>query len=176
MTRVHPKEAIMFNRILVPTDFSDSSDAALEYARALAQKFDASLFLLHVIEPTFTAGAFTNEMYVPETPGMYAVLLKEALSKFAHRVRPSDRARYAATTEVITGPCAGTIVQYAADRDIDLIVMGTHGRTGLAHLLMGSVAEHVVRAAPCPVLTTRGTGKERIPIEELGHERVAVGV
>ena len=71
------------------------------------------------------------------------------------RVFPSDRARHDTTTEVIAGMSADTNVEYAADQHVDLIVMGTHGRTGLAHLFMGSVAEHVVRTAPCPVLTVR---------------------
>lgn len=146
----------MFNRILVPTDFSEPSDAALNYARALATKFGASLHLLHVIEPGYATGAFSNEAYIAvEAPGAYEMLVKEAQSKFAPRVFPSDRTRHGMTTEVMTGIGAATIVEYAADQDIDLIVMGTHGRTGLAHLLMGSVAEHVVRTAPCPVLTVR---------------------
>lgn len=146
----------MFTRILVPTDFSEPSDAALDYARALAETFGASLHLLHVIEPSHETGAFSNEAYIAvEAPGAYEMLVKEAQSKFAHRVLPTDRARYGATTEVMTGTSADTIVEFAADQRIDLIVMGTHGRTGIAHLLMGSVAEHVVRDAPCPVLTVR---------------------
>jgi nucleotide-binding universal stress UspA family protein len=145
----------MFTRILVPTDFSEPSDAALEYARALAEKFCASLHLLHVIEPGYATGAFSNEACVAEAPGAYEMLVKEAQAKFASRVFPSDRARHRVTTEAMTGVSAATIVEYAADQNMDLIVMGTHGRTGLAHLLMGSVAEHVVRTAPCPVLTVR---------------------
>jgi len=150
------KEATMFTRILVPTDFSEPSDAALEYARALADKFGATLHLLHVIEPGYATGTFSNEAYIAvEAPGSYEMLVKEAQAKFAYRVFPSDRARHGATTEVMTGMSAATIVEFARDQHIDLIVMGTHGRTGLAHLLMGSVAEHVVRTASCPVLTVR---------------------
>jgi universal stress protein A len=145
----------MFNRILVPTDFSEPSDAALDYARALADKFGATLHLLHVIEPGSMAGAVSNEAYLGTSPGIYEVLVKEAQAKFAHCVFPADRAKYGATTEVMTGVTADTIIDVAADQHMDLIVMGTHGRTGLAHLLMGSVAEHVVRTAPCPVLTVR---------------------
>lgn len=145
----------MFTRILVPTDFSEPSDAALDYARALADKFGASLHLLHVIEPNYQTAALSNEAYIGTSPGIYEVLVKEAQSKFAHRGFPADRAGSRATTEVMTGISADTIVDFAADQQIDLIVMGTHGRTGLAHLLMGSVAEHVVRTAPCPVLTVR---------------------
>ena len=145
----------MFGHILVPTDFSEASDAALDYARVLAQKFGATMQLLHVIELAHASGAFSGEMFIAETPNMYDLLMQEARSNLAHRVRPADLARHGTTTEVVTGNSAGVIVQYAADKNIDLIVMGTHGRTGLAHLFMGSVAEHVVRTAPCPVLTVR---------------------
>lgn len=147
----------MFTRILVPTDFREPSDAALAYARALAGKFSASLHLLHVIEPGYTAGAFNNDAYIVGTPDTYEMLMKEATGKFAQRIFPSDLARFGATTEVISGASAATIVDYAAAESMDLIVMGTHGRTGFAHMLMGSVAEHVVRTAPCPVLTVRET-------------------
>ena len=142
----------MFNRILVPTDFSEPSDAALDYARTLADKFGASIHVLHIIE-LHTSGAFSGESYIG--PSLYEMQLKEAQSKLAVRVLPADRARYGATSEVMTGIAADTIVEFAEDQHIDLIVMGTHGRTGLAHLLMGSVAEHVVRRSPCPVLTVR---------------------
>jgi nucleotide-binding universal stress UspA family protein len=154
----------MFTRILVPTDFSDPSDAALDYARALADKFGGSLHLLHVIEPVYARGAFSNEVYIGAAPGAYELLATDAQAKLADRVLPSDRTRYGTTTEVITGLSAETIVEYAADHHIDLIVMGTHGRTGLAHLVMGSVAEHVVRRALCPVLTVRYTPASDVPI------------
>ena len=143
----------MFTRILVPTDFSGPSDAALEYARTLAAKFGASLHLLHVVEDQFVTGPFGAEMYVPNTPRTLSFLLAEARERMAHRISTDDRSRLRATTEVIVGTVARTIKDYAADNGYDLIVMGTHGRTGLAHVLMGSVAEHVVREAACPVLT-----------------------
>src|SRR5881394_1068039 len=140
----------MFTRILDPTDFSEPSDAALDYARALAGKCGSVIQLLHVVEPPFDASALSNEAYVVGTPGMYEMLVKEAQAHLATRVHAADGAL---RSEIITGQSAPTILQYAADQHIDLIVMGTHGRTGLAHLLMGSVAEHVVRKACCPVLT-----------------------
>ena len=147
----------MFTRILVPTDFSGPSDSALDYARTLALKFGASLHLLHVLESPVATGPFPAEMYLTDMPGVQMALMKDAQERLTHRVRPSDRAHYAATSEVIIGRSAQVIVSCAAERKIDLIVMGTHGRTGLAHMLMGSVAEHVVRTAPCPVLTVRET-------------------
>ena len=145
----------MFTRILVPTDFSESSDAALTYARLLAGKFGASLHLLHVFESPFVAGGVGPEVFVDDSPAVQAELLEEAKNRLRHRVTPADQEQYGATTEIISGHSARAILDYATDRKMDLIVMGTHGRSGMAHLLMGSVAEKVVRGAPCPVLTVR---------------------
>jgi nucleotide-binding universal stress UspA family protein len=156
----------MITRILVPTDFSEPSEAALTYARAIARQFGATFHLLHVVETPFVPGRFSSEIYIPETPVLISDLIQEAKLKLARRLLPSDKAHYTATKEIIVGSPAKTIVQYAAEQKFDLIVMGTHGRTGLGHLLMGSVAEHVVRSASCPVLTVHATGKEYIPIEE----------
>ena len=132
--------------ILVPSDFSETSDAALTYAISMAQTFGARLYLLHVpgkngenIEMNFPVGRF--EKTARERLG--AVLTPEEIE----RLRPEYAMRI--------GVPAEEIVRYADARDIDLIIMGTHGRSGVAHLLMGSVAEHVVRAAPCPVLLVR---------------------
>jgi nucleotide-binding universal stress UspA family protein len=143
----------MFTRILVPTDFSEPSDAALDYARTLAAKFGASLHLFHVVEDQFVTGPFGAEMYVPHPPGTLSYLTAEAQGYLGRRITAEDRANLRATTEIIVGTAARTIVEYASDNGYDLIVMGTHGRTGLAHVLVGSVAEHVVRNAHCPVLT-----------------------
>jgi nucleotide-binding universal stress UspA family protein len=145
----------MFTHILVPTDFSATSDAALDYARALAAKFDASLELLHVVEGSFASGPMGTEAFVTSSPAIQAALMEDARTRLSVRVTADDRARFNARTEVIAGQSARVILEYAQERGIDAIVMGTHGRTGVAHLLMGSVAEKVVRHAPCPVLTVR---------------------
>jgi nucleotide-binding universal stress UspA family protein len=158
----------MIKRILVPTDFSEPSEAALVYARTLARQFGATFHLLHVLEAPVVTGPFSRQVYIPETPGTVNYLVRDAKLRLARRLLPSDKARYKATKELIVGLAAKTIVQYAAEQKFDLIVMGTHGRTGLGHLIMGSVAEHVVRAAPCPVMTVHATGKEVLPIEERG--------
>jgi universal stress protein A len=139
----------------VATDFSEAADAALDYARSLAGRFDASLHVIHVVEPSSAVSMMSNEVFISETPGIYDLLMQEALAKLAARVLPSDRERYHATSEVITGQAAASIIGVAVDIEADLIVVGTHGRTGLAHLIMGSVAESVVRHALCPVLTVR---------------------
>ena len=150
-------------RILVPTDFSETSDAALAFAKTVAASFGASLHLLHVFEDPFVTGAFAAEAYVPMAPATREALLKDAVTRLNQRLTPEERARFQATTEVVTGVSATAIVEYAQDYGIDLIVMGTHGRTGMSHLLIGSVAERVVRIAACPVLTVH---KDRAVIKQ----------
>jgi nucleotide-binding universal stress UspA family protein len=145
----------MFTRILVPTDFSETSDAALEYARGLALAFGASLHVLHVIEVPRTTGAPGAEDMV-ETPAAFGGLFDQAKGALTRRVPAADRARLHASTEILVGTSVKAIIDYATDRRIDLIVMGTHGRHGIARLLVGSVAEQVIRKAPCPVMAVRG--------------------
>jgi nucleotide-binding universal stress UspA family protein len=145
-------------RVLVPTDFSETSDAALDFARTIAETFGASLHLLHVFEDPFVTGPFAVETYAPAPPATRAAMLDDAARRLAHRLPPADKGHFNGTTEIVTGISAPAIVEYAREHDIDLIVIGTHGRTGMAHLLLGSVAERVVRTASCPVLTVH---KER---------------
>jgi len=144
----------MFTRILVPTDFSPPSYAALGYARAVATQFGASLHLLHVADDPYRA-ALAAEVYVPEVEGLRDEIVTSALGRLKEQLTAADTTALHATTAAVIGTPAWTIVEYAAANDIDLIVMGTHGRGGMAHLLMGSVAERVLRTAPCPVLTVR---------------------
>jgi nucleotide-binding universal stress UspA family protein len=146
-------------KVLVPTDFSAPSDLALEYGKSLAEQFGASLLLLHVIEDPFIAGAWSSEIYVADMPQLRDSLRREAESRLARLVSPAERERLRITTEVIVGSAAQAIREVAADRGVDLLVMGTHGRSGMAHLLLGSVAEKMVRIAPCPVLTVRGDAR-----------------
>ena len=148
----------MFSRILVPTDFSPPSDAALEYARLLAAKFGASLRLLHVIDDPSASSDFVADGFAPSTQSIREELLADARDRLAHVMNLADRAHLHAMADAVIGMPAAAIVDYAAATGTSLIVMGTHGRTGLAHLLMGSVAEQVVRTAGCPVLTVRQVG------------------
>ena len=148
----------MFKRILVPTDFSPPSDAALEYARSVAARYGASLHLLHVAEDPYRA-FYSAEVYVPEIEGLREEVLSDTEKRLKNQLRPSDVSELHATAESLIGTPAGSIVEYATGHDVDLIVMGTHGRGGMSHLLMGSVAERVVRTAPCPVLTVRDAKK-----------------
>jgi len=152
-------------RILVPVDFSPHSDRALAYAARLAGQVGASVELLHVVEDRFVGGAFTTEIYVPSLPEMIQGLIDEASSRLESFKTAMFPHGSDVTTAVMVGHGANTIVEHAASGGFDLIVMGTHGRTGFSHLFMGSVAERVVRTAACAVLTLHGghAAAERAP-------------
>jgi len=141
--------------ILAPTDLSVFSKQAIEYASALAQTLGAKLSLLYVIEKPDLSG-------VSAVPLGLAKILLEDLERQSKRelarLLPEDGARgVEVDRQVVVGTPYRKIVQTAAAEKVDLIVMATHGRTGLGHLFMGSVAERVVRTAPCPVLTVRAS-------------------
>ena len=142
------------SRILVPTDFSATADAALDYAYVLAERFGASIELLHVLDDPFVADGMAAEAYISESPVLRSAMLHDAQERLRHRASAREGIPHI-ETEVLFGHGARTIAEYAAERGADLIVMGTHGRTGFAHLLLGSVAERLVRTSPCPVLTVR---------------------
>ena len=148
-------------RILVPTDFSPDADAALRYAIDLAKPFGASVDLLHVLEDPLAAGMWSAEFYTAEIAGLSVNLVKNAEARLRGIV-DETKAPLRLSSEVRIGPAFATILDAAREHGADLIVMGTKGRTGLAHLLMGSVAERVVRLAPCPVLTVRPTAHEGV--------------
>ena len=141
--------------ILVPTDFSETADAALEHASSLAGRLGASLHLLHVFTDPYL-GVVGTEPYAPPLPEMRERALEDVRACLATRLAAQQTAARPGACAIVSGLTAKQIAQYAADHAIDLIVMGTHGRRGVAHLLLGSVAEHVVRTASCPVLTVRG--------------------
>lgn len=146
---------ITLKNILVATDFSEPSDAALTYGRALARTFGATLHVVHVVGsvPTVVYGA---EAYAASMPGLQQEIEDGARKHLADLLVDNDRRPLPVRPVVITSNApAQAIVDYAARKRIDLIVTGTQGRGGVAHLLMGSVAERVVRSAPCPVLTVR---------------------
>jgi universal stress protein A len=135
------------NNVLFPTDFSDRALAAFHVASALARDHHATLTILHVRDmPVVSFGEFGA--VPPATPSRAEVM--EKLNEF----EPPDESVHVDYV-VADGTAAEEIIREAADRNCDMIVMGTHGRTGLARLMMGSVAEEVVRRAPCPVLTLK---------------------
>jgi universal stress protein A len=145
------------SRILVPTDFSPTSDLAFEYAITLAARLGASVHLLHVVEDPFVGGALGSEVYIASVPGLHTQLIDEAAARLATIVPAAERDLIKITSEVRVGHPADAIREVAETECCDLIVMGTHGRRGVAHLFLGSVAETMVRRAPCPVLTVRDT-------------------
>ena len=142
-------------RVLVPTDFSETADAALDYAYTLAEKFGASLQLLHVLDDPFVTEGLSTEAYITEAPVVRSELLAAARARLARRDVPPQTPSLHLEREVLFGNGARTIADYAGAVGADLIVMGTHGRTGVPHLLLGSVAERLVRIAPCPGMTVR---------------------
>jgi universal stress protein A len=147
-----PADAPGFSAILVPIDFSEPSHRALEHARTIGARFGATLHLLHVVEPA-EMGPYAVNLYAPSRPHPGREAPTEAA---AHLTRLAGGTGHdAPVTTVVTGRPAHAILDYASAHRVDLIVMGTQGRTGLSHLLLGSVAEHVVRSAPCPVMTVR---------------------
>ena len=150
---------IAFRRILYPTDCSDSSRPALEHALLLADKFGAQIEVLHVwhvayhVRPDLTVwmGARGERPLLDVLEADAKTHTEEFLASLAEEVRRGLSVR------VVQGDPAATIVETARNDSADLIVMGTHGRSGLEHLALGSVAEKVVRHAPCPVLTVRAS-------------------
>jgi nucleotide-binding universal stress UspA family protein len=146
---------ITLKNILVATDFSEPSDVALAYGRELATRFDATLHVLHVVQ-NFLFATYGIETAAAMGPQILEGLENDALQRLQLLLVDSDKSGPRTTSAVrVGGSPALEIVEYAKSSDIDLIIMGTHGRGALAHLVMGSVAERVVRMAPCPVLTVR---------------------
>src|SRR5262245_32959128 len=146
---------ILLKKVLVATDFSEPSDVALAYGRELARTFNASLTVLHIADDSAASG-YGPDGIVFYDPNVQRQIEAAARTRIRAMVSDEDRDVLRAQTVVRTSsPTAGAIVQFAKDANIDLIVMGTHGRGAVAQLLMGSVAERVVRLAPCPVLTVR---------------------
>jgi len=162
-----------FTRILVPTDFSAPSNAALALAKRMATTSGASLHLLHVLEDPFPVAAYATDVYAAPPAGVTESWLKGAQSLLDTQLTPDEQIFFRSTQEVTFGAPTRDIINHAAANDIDLIVMGTHGHGGVHHLLMGSVAERVVRSAPCPVLTVRDTGKVQCEIREATATAVA---
>ncbi len=138
---------ITLKRILVPHDFGETSTAAMNYATALAKKFGASLDVLHVSE---TARTDINTEFPEGLEGSVVDEVRARLLKFA---TPRETPELGVDLHVRAGTPHHEITRHARERDSDLIVMGTHGRGSVTHAVMGSVAETVVRTAPCPVLT-----------------------
>ena len=140
---------IALKRILVPHDFSETSSEAVRYGMALARTFGARLYFLHV-------GLQAIDQFDVEFPtGLEASMKDKLRDRLLQVVTPQEDAEFNPEFAVRIGVPASEIIRYAADENVDLIVMGTHGRGFVGHMIMGSVAERVVRTSPCPVLTVR---------------------
>ncbi|MGE5212624.1 MAG: universal stress protein [Nitrospirota bacterium] len=145
-------QILQLKKILVPTDFSDTSKKAVQYALRFAEQFGCEIALLYVVEPTTpTIGAplavepFTDKDELSMAEKDLAALAVEARSNGAHSV----------TSFVRIGHAPNEITKTANDFDVDLIIIATHGYTSWRHLCIGSTTERVVRTAPCPVLVVR---------------------
>lgn len=150
---------ITLNKILVPTDLSEFSQHALRYGCELAHRFSAELHLLNVAQD-IVAMVPEPGMAFP-APGEYMQELREASARALQELPdPTWLRGVKVSRDVRVGTPFVEIVRYAREAGIDLIVIGTHGRSGLAHVLLGSTAEKVVRKAPCPVLTVRPEGHD----------------
>lgn len=151
---------IDLKRILVSTDFSETSQAALRYGVELARRFRARLYLLHV--PPDPGEAAEAEYPI----GIFDIMQNDAHDRLLHLLTDAEASELRPECAMRLGAPADEIVKYATEHEIDLIVLGTHGRKGVARLVLGSVAENVVRHAPCPVLTVHHPEHEFVMEEE----------
>lgn len=145
-------------RILVPVDFSEHSDRALRYGAALCERTGAELHAMHAVpELYFPDAYFAEAAEIRALAEAAEDEVPEALHRNVHEVLGEEAD---VRTRLVAGPPAQAVAEYAEEQDVDLVVLSSHGRTGLERVLMGSVAESVGRRAPCPVLTVKAFGKD----------------
>jgi len=143
----------VFKKILFPTDFSVASDYAMSYAISMAKRYKAKFFLLHVVDTTYDISGF----YIPHISAEKLMQeMEEAAEKKLTNISSAISRRVKAREIVVkSGIPHKEILKFAKDKGVDMIIMGTHGKAGLDHLLFGSTTERVLRQASCPVLTIR---------------------
>jgi nucleotide-binding universal stress UspA family protein len=146
---------IKMAKILYPTDFSELSTYALRYALSFAHAYQAKLHCLHVVDEAYQYWTAMGPNSVPVGPATEDILQSARKEMDSFAAEHLQHAEVEVITDVVLGRPFMEIIQYARKQCIDLIVLATHGRTGLSHVLLGSVAERVVRKSPCPVLTIR---------------------
>ena len=145
---------IKLKKILYPTDFSESSLEALKYAISFARSSGAKLVLMHVVnEKIFSEGLSLPRLEAPEALGQE--MAAEAGRQLRMLIPADQRVGLDVEMVILNGMPFLEIIRYAKANNVDLIVIGTHGRSGVEHIIFGSTAEKVVRKAPCPVLTVR---------------------
>jgi nucleotide-binding universal stress UspA family protein len=150
--------AIALKKILVPVDFSDHSRKALNYAIPFAEQFHATLHVLYVVEPTiYPADLSFGQVGLPN---LEAELRSKSEQELVQLVAEMVGDRVLATAVIRTGLPFVEIIAFAREEDVDLIIVATHGHTGVEHILFGSTAEKIVRKAPCPVLVVRADERD----------------
>lgn len=149
---------VSLRTILFATDFSDTADVALQYAKSIAESFGSSVHVLHVLEDPLPG--WKPAGHIVGVPKIREWMEEDARAKMSRVLTDAERQQFSAQLDITWGNPFVEIVRYAANHKNDLIVLGTHGHGAVAHLLLGSVAENVVRRAPCPVLTVRNTQHE----------------
>lgn len=136
-------------KILVPIDFSEYSLQALEYAKILAEKFEAEVILLKIVEPiTFISDITMSQINIPSIEKEFLQKAKEKITEITSILKD----KYKVTSVVKLGKPYAEIVEFARSENVDLIVIGSHGHAGVEHILFGSTTEKVIRKANCPVL------------------------
>jgi universal stress protein A len=157
------------SKVLVPIDFSDYSKSALKYAVSFVKHFSAQLILVYVVEPVIYPPDFSmGQIAIPSVDLDMDKRAIDELNKLAEQEIPSE---IKVKSVVKTGKPFIEIIETASEQDVDLIIIATHGHTGMEHILFGSTAEKVVRKAPCPVLTLREPIKGFLFKDELKKEK-----
>jgi len=156
-------------KVLVPIDFSDYSKSALNYAADFAKKFNAGIILIYVVEPVIYPPDFSmGQIAIPSINTEWDMKAKEELDKLAKTEIPDA---ITVNTVIKTGKPFIEIIETASEEDVDIIIIASHGHSGMEHILFGSTAEKVVRKAPCPVLTLREPRKGFVFKEEIKKEK-----
>ena len=150
---------IALMNILVATDFSKPSDSALEYGRTLAGQFEAALHVVHIVDDIATKN-ITADGFLTIMPELQKELEDAARAQLHAMLARGSQGPQPRARVITSNTTARAIVEYAKEARIDLIVVGTQGRGGISRLLLGSVAERLVRTAPCPVLTVHSFDRE----------------
>ena len=155
---VHPSSPIALRKILVPIDFSDYSKKALHYAVPFARQFNATIYLLYVVEPTIYPADFSfGQIGMPNVENELRTKGEQELQELI-----TNEIKGAVPSEafVKVGLPFVEVVSFAKDEKIELIIVATHGHSGVEHVLFGSTAEKIVRKAPCPVLVVRSDERD----------------
>ena len=144
-----------FKIVLAPTDFSEASDKAIPFAFRLAKDHGASVLLVHVVDALPMPSPLYAHYYAVPSPEQIIAIEKQSEDGLRKRIPVAYRDAVAADVAVVHGEASHEILRLSAEKHASVIVLATHGRTGLKHLLLGSVAEKIVRHATCPVFIVR---------------------